>query len=909
MEDLKNNSIENNLETTIEDNSGINSENDIVELDIPRKKKAPSKKKAATSKGKRKVPYGKNGKPKGKSSGAKKRKKVSQEKSVDKLPDKFPDNLIAMIKNDYKSVLVYWAIFAVAIAYWEIIMFIQTGGMSFGSLFFLFFLPAQSLLFAALCGFGHNLAGRITAPVLTGVLAAFYVMQTVYYRNFSSLFSISMVGMGNEALGDFWWALKDTLRGSIGIIILIFLPVIVMIVISVIDILKLKKYHLAIHGLCLLLTIALWFVGMLGIRMFGNGRQSAYALFVSSSANTDTAAKKLGTLTTAIVEGGSYYLGINNSTEEDANLAVAVDTESLKLTATPKPEVIEETEEVFEPVPWIDERIDLNAIANATDDSDLKSLTEFYASREPSYTNEYTGLFEGYNLIYICAEGFWTHACNEEVTPTLYKMANNGIVLNNYYNSMKNTTTNGEFEFITSLWPDVSRNATCGTDVGSLPRSSAIYMPQGIGDLFTAQGIPSYAFHNYYGKYYRRILSWPNLGYTCKFMGMGMNFTSDWPASDLELMQQSVDDYINEDQFHAYYMTFSGHGPYTNSNYMFRKNINEVKALNTNPNYNTEALGYLAGELELDKAMEYLLKRLEEAGKLDNTVIVIAGDHYPYYLSKSGSASLAGEALDENFGIYKSTCIIYNAGLKEPIVSDTYCCNIDIAPTMLNLFNIPFDSRLMMGKDIFSDSTHRAALYNKSFITDLVRYNYETGETVWSDLSNSYSKEELDKYLDAMITLVENEYTASCKTITENIYLHIYKMAGILSEDEVNAELERERQTKAKGDSYNAEDAALQEQFLERQRAAEEEAQKADEFQKNLDAMGLTAEEFEALVNAQQGADGTGQANPNTGAENANDAPALPNAATGTENAVNPNAGAENLPQNPVDANAEAIVQ
>ena len=121
--------------------------------------------------------------------------------------------------------------------------------------------------------------------------------------------------------------------------------------------------------------------------------------------------------------------------------------------------------------------------------------------------------------------------------------------------------------------------------------------------------------------------------------------------------------------------------------------------------------------------------------------------------------------------------------------------------------------------------------------------------------------------------------------------------------------MERERQTKAKGDSYNAEDAALQEQFLERQRAAEEEAQKADEFQKNLDAMGLTAEEFEALVNAQQGADGTGQANPNTGGENANDAPALPNEATGTENAVNPQAGAENLPQNPVDANAEAIVQ
>ena len=138
---------------------------------------------------------------------------------------------------------------------------------------------------------------------------------------------------------------------------------------------------------------------------------------------------------------------------------------------------------------------------------------------------------------------------------------------------MKNTTTNGEFAFATSLWPDVSRYAAAGSDVGSFPRSASVYMPQGLGDLFTEAGIPSYAFHNYYGKYYRRILSWPNLGYTCKFTGDGMTFTSNWPSSDLELMEQSVDDYIGDEQFHAYYMTFSGHGPYTNSNYMYNKNI------------------------------------------------------------------------------------------------------------------------------------------------------------------------------------------------------------------------------------------------------------------------------------------------------------------------------------------------
>ena len=84
-----------------------------------------------------------------------------------------------------------------------------------------------------------------------------------------------------------------------------------------------------------------------------------------------------------------------------------------------KPEEIVE-EIVYEP--WIDERFDFEALAAGTTDSNLSNMYTFMAQSEPSLKNEYTGLFEGYNLIYICAEGFWEYACNEEVTPTLYKL-------------------------------------------------------------------------------------------------------------------------------------------------------------------------------------------------------------------------------------------------------------------------------------------------------------------------------------------------------------------------------------------------------------------------------------------------------------------------------------------------------
>ena len=734
-------------------------------------------------------------------------------------------------KNSVKELLKYFGIFSVALIYWEIIMMIRLGGFKLSSLFLLFFLPALAMGFSALCGFCNRKISRVSLPIIMLVPFVFYLAQNIYLSNFGSLFSISMAGMGGDALGNFGWAVTDSIVASIGWILALLLPLLVTIFLSVINPIKLNSYKLPLHFVALLLCIILWFAGVLGIRCFGDDRTSPYYLYTSSSATTDSAARKLGVLTTLIVEGKSYYFGSDTSDEnefvfedEDTEaeepplvkpvMSFASDKkdDDIGLEAEVEPEVVYS--------PWIDERVDFSKLIDSEQSEDIANLSKFFSKRQPSMTNEMTGKFEGYNLIYICAEGFWSYACNEEVTPTLYKMAHNGIVLNNYYNSFYNTTTNGEFAFASSLWPDVSRHSSAGTDVGSFAQSASKYMPQGLGDLFTAAGIKSLAFHNYYGKYYRRILSWPNMGYDCKFTGDGMYFTSNWPASDLELMEQSVDDYIDEPQFHAYYMTFSGHGPYTAKNYMYNKNIGDVNAIVGTEKYNDEARGYLAGQLELDRAMEYLLNRLEEKGILDKTVIVIAGDHFPYYLSDEGLYSLVGNEIDKTFDIYKSNCIIYNAGMTEPLEVADYCSNVDIAPTMLNLFNIPYDSRLMMGRDIFSEQAHkRGVLYNKSFIDEKVAYDYENAEAKWTAKGNELSADAKDKYIEKALNEIENEYTAACKVIEDNYYLKLYEACGILSADEVTEELSREENVRNRDEAYNADDAAKEEQ-----RKAEEAA-------------------------------------------------------------------------------------
>ena len=747
---------------------------------------------------------------------------------------------------EIKKFAMYFALFAAAFIFWEIVIRFQIDGkVQKHNLSFLLFVPAEAMFCTMLTGFTNNkIINKINTILLLILVAVYYVMQVIYLKNFGSLFSVSMVGMGTQALGNFWWALTDAIKACTLVITLIVLPIVIVAATMIFVKKMCSGYSLSLHGVGLALVVVLWLFGMLGLKMGGTDRQSAYYAFHNSYADTDSTSSKLGAMTTTLIEGGTYFFNIKSGDDTEALAATnsealkmdfddpapVVSTNSASQNSTSEPEVEVEPEPTFVVEPHVYDEIDFAALSEIATDSDTKALCEYFGTKEPTNTNQYTGMFEGYNLIYICGEGFSTLALDEDVTPTLYKMAHSGIILDNYYNSFLNTTTNGEYAFDTSLWPDVSRNASSGTAVGSFAQSCEKFMPMGLADLMIPEGINCYAYHNYYGHYYRRSYSWPNLGYeNMKFLGEGMSFTSTWPASDLEMMEQSVDDYIENAPFHAYYMTFSGHGPYTSSNYMYNKNIAETKELlgDRADTLDYQAMGYLAGNLELEKAMVYLLDRLEEAGQLDNTVIVLTGDHTPYYLSKEGKNSIVGHEVDEDFEIYHSTCIIYNAGMEEPIETDTYCCNVDILPTMLNLFGIEYDSRLLMGTDIFSDGIHRARLYNGSFINERVMYNSRTGEAEWFIDTTNYSQAALDAYLNAMLEYTEGEYAASIKLLKSNFYFFVWKNSGLMTDDEAYAEVQRENM------ATNRAAEELQAEMEAAALAAEMEAQAALEAEQN----------------------------------------------------------------------------
>ena len=149
--------------------------------------------------------------------------------------------------------------------------------------------------------------------------------------------------------------------------------------------------------------------------------------------------------------------------------------------------------------------------------------------------------------------------------------------------------------------------------------------------------------------------------------------------------------------------------------------------------YSEEVRCYLACQLELELAMESLVEQLEAAGKLEDTVIVLSADHYPYGLTDEQYSELAGHELDPVFEIFKNTLILWSGDMEGTAVHvDKYCSSLDVMPTLSNLFGLSYDARLIMGSDILSASDPLVIFANYSFINGAGYYNSITDQfTRW----------------------------------------------------------------------------------------------------------------------------------------------------------------------------------
>ena len=650
-----------------------------------------------------------------------------------------------MNRSDWKKIWTaakpafYWAF---ALMYWECLL---SGAVfhSFGvRIYALGFTLSAALLVALVLSFLRK--GRFGAEIfLTAVLTLLYGSQIVYHFIFGTLYSVAMVSQGGEAMTNFWRELLAAMGDHFPWLIALMVPLALRIFLR-----KGLKGELRAKGriALLVLAVALFALTRAGIRQTGTEMFSDEDYYRSGEIATNQTAQRFGLLTTirleltrhAKVEEKDYYIPEETQGENPAQEPAEV-----------KYNVMD---------------IDFDALNAMTEDKKLLAINDYCSKVTGTNQNEYTGMLKDYNLIVMCAESFSPAAIDKDLTPNLYKLTQQGILFNNYYNTFPNTTTDGEYALMQGLYPDAGRSKA----VSSLYASRNSYLPFTLGNVFQSQrGVESFGYHNYRGSYYGRNESHPNMGYTMKFAGDGMTFTTNWPASDLEMMEQSVDDYIGKEPFHAYYMTFSGHYKYdTGTNEMAKRNWDQVKDLP----YSSNAIkAYLSCNIEFDKAIGYLMERLEQAGVADRTAIVIAGDHFPYGLKDSEYAELIGHDID-GFSKYKSTLIFWVGGLEENIVVDEYCCNVDVLPTILNLWGFEYDSRLLAGTDVFSDGTHAAVLVDKSFLTDKVWFNANTGEIRYQVPESEVP----EGYLENMNQLIATRFSISADILNTAYYNFVF---------------------------------------------------------------------------------------------------------------------------------------
>ena len=637
--------------------------------------------------------------------------------------------------------------FAGSIYYEELFLKLYCfGSLSFqGALFTLLFsLPLAGVL-GLLCGGVSRRRGGLLLVLCTGIYSAWMAAQTVYYslfKTFMTVFSITKMGMvagafGNMALGEIflnWFP-----------ILMVMLPVLFAVLFRnklLPDGPMSRKKGMrwlalaAAVQLCTILTVLNCSQGVLSLRYI-----------YTQAAVPELEVQNFGMFTQTQLELRRVAFGI----EPDSDHA-------RRKKRLEEPVAWRENTETVSASLWDHNMLllDFEGLIAQEEDEELLEMHRYFSQEQPTRKNEWTGYFKGKNLVWIVAEGFCTQAVDPLRTPTLYKLTNSGFVFENFYTPLWGvSTSDGEYVTTTGLIPK--------SGVWSYSQSAENYMPFAFGNQFKQLGYTTLAYHDYLYSYYDRDKSYPNMGYDYRAIGQGLDLelTENFP-SDLEMMEKIVPEFVNEERFMVYCLTVSGHLNYNlEENAMCRRHWDAVKDLP----YSEAVRCYLACQMELELALSSLIEQLDAAGKLEDTVIVLSGDHYPYGLTDEEYSELLGHEVDPVFEIYESSLILWNSAMEEPVTVEKYCSSLDVMPTLSNLFGLKYDSRLMAGRDILSDAPGLVVFSNYSFLDEVGAYNSVTDQfTCWDGSQPDES------YVAEQMATVQNRVAYSAAILDHDYY-------------------------------------------------------------------------------------------------------------------------------------------
>lgn len=428
-------------------------------------------------------------------------------------------------------------------------------------------------------------------------------------------------------------------------------------------------------------------------------------------------------------------------------------------------------------------------------DTAAKNFREFYSEAEVYETNEWTNKFEGKNVIVLHAESFQGVALDqqfngEDVAPNMKRLASEGIYFSNYYaQASSGTSSDSEFTFSSSMLPVTN---------GAVAVSYWDREFETIQKLLKEKGYRTISMHANNGSFWNRNNFHKSLGYD-KFyskvdyeideeIGMGL--------SDKSFFKQSVEklkeEYEKNGKFYATLISLTNHTPFADVDKYGEFDVDikeEVKTTNENGEEVTETVSYPYMEgTDLgnyfksvhyaDEAIGLFIEELDKVGLLEDTILVIYGDHDAklpkkdyrrlYNYDKENDDVLDKD--DENYSevdYYRYELersvpfIIWSKNEQFKTEVKTAMGMYDAMPTLGNMLG--FKPKYALGNDVMNLDDNIVIFPNGNWLTNNIYYNSQKDQYKVLNTNYIVNSDEIEK---------NNEYASKRLEIANDIILY-----------------------------------------------------------------------------------------------------------------------------------------
>lgn len=389
-------------------------------------------------------------------------------------------------------------------------------------------------------------------------------------------------------------------------------------------------------------------------------------------------------------------------------------------------------------------------------DNALKKVIEYYGDNDNTLiSNDYSGIFKGKNVLVIHAESLQTLALNRsfngvEVAPFLSKLASEGLYFSNFYSEVGvGTSSDAEFTFSTSLMP--SSNGTVFVNYFDREYET-------IQKSFKSSGYYTFSMHGNTGDFWNRSVMHKNMGYD-KFYSKSSFDTSEsigLGISDKSFFKQvvpKIQDIISKENkpFYGTLITLTNHTPWSDLDLMDEYDTTwtvEIDGEEVVRDYisDTTMGSYFRSVHYMDQAISEFITELDEVGILDNTVIVIYGDHdariskknYNLLYNYDPYTDTIKESGDEGYVDYNDyeykldknvPFIIWTKDNQVTGEIKTATGMIDAYPILANLFGVECSS-YALGHDVLGNALedNTVVFTDGSYVTNSIYYNGQSGD-------------------------------------------------------------------------------------------------------------------------------------------------------------------------------------